>query len=52
MKPDEASKPVGAAKALDDSFKRAVHDSSNNPLAPPRVRESMKHLERDLRKDK
>lgn len=25
---------------------------TNNPLAPPRVRESMTHLERDLRKDK
>ncbi len=52
MQPDKSGKPVGAAKALDEAFKRAVHESANNPLAPPRVRESMKHLERDLRNKK
>ena len=43
-------KPDSASKALDDAFKTAVHKAANNPLAPERVRESMKHLEKDLRK--
>jgi len=50
MKSEESKKPVGAAKALDDAFKHAVHESANDPIAPPRVRESMKQLERDLKK--
>ncbi len=52
MKSEDSKKPVGAAKALDDAFKHAVHETANNEQAPPRVRESMKQLERDLRKKK
>jgi hypothetical protein len=50
MKSDDSKKPVGAAKALDDAFKQAVHKTANDEQAPERVRESMKQLERDLKK--
>lgn len=50
MKPDDSKKPVGAAKALDDAFKQAVHKTANDEQARDRVRESMKQLERDLKK--
>jgi hypothetical protein len=52
MKSDEAKKSVGAAEALDDAFKHAVRESANDPLAPKRVRESMKQLDKRLRNEK
>jgi hypothetical protein len=38
-------------QSFDEAARQAVHKAANNPLAPPRVREAMKQLDKDL-KDK
>jgi hypothetical protein len=45
-----APKPKNALESLNDAARQAVHKAATNPLAPPRVREAMKQLERDLKK--
>lgn len=45
-------KPPSALKSLNEAALKAAHKSATNPLAPPRVREAMKYVEKDLRNKK
>lgn len=47
-----ARRPKNALEAIDDAYRKAVHNAVKNALAPPRVRESMKQLENRLLKEK
>jgi hypothetical protein len=40
-------KPDSALKSLEDAAREAIRKAAANPLAPPRVRESMRRLDRE-----
>jgi hypothetical protein len=39
-------------KSFNEAAIRAVHKAATNPLAPPRVREAMKRVEKDFKNKK
>ena len=45
-------KPKNALESLNEAARQAIHKATTNPLAPPRVREAMKQLDKDFRKKK
>jgi hypothetical protein len=45
----ERRKPPTVAEVLPKQLKKAVNQAAANPLAPPRVRESMRQLSKRLK---